>query len=198
MKKIVVMLFAMIALSTGAYAQLKAGAKAGLNLANFYGDDAGSSDIRLSFHFGGYLNYAITESFSFQPELLYNSVGARESADDPDFGEFDATMKLSYLSIPFMFIYSTGPINFQAGPQLGVLLDAKVKAEAMGQSVEVDMKDQFKTLDLGLNFGIGGDFGRVNASARYCLGLSNIFDEEDADLKNGVIQFSIGVKFFGD
>ncbi|HEY3403327.1 MAG TPA: porin family protein [Ohtaekwangia sp.] len=198
MKKLIV-LFVVIAISaSGVTAQVTGGAKVGLNLANFSGDDADGSDIRPSVHIGAYLNHPISETFSFQPELLYNSVGAKESIDDPDIGELDATMKLSYLSMPLMFIYSTGSINFQAGPQLGFLVGAKAKIEAMGESVEVDVKSEFKDIDLGLNFGLGGNFGKANLALRYYLGLSNIADAEDADLKNSVISLSLGVRLFGE
>lgn len=176
---------------------LSIGAKAGLNLANLTGDDVEDTDMRLSFHAGGYLNLAFSESLSLQPELLYNSVGAKSSYDDPDFGEVDETLKLDYLSLPVNLMYSFGNFNVHAGPQLNFLLAAEQKLEAGGEEVEFDVKDGLKGSDIGFNIGLGANFGKLNATARYCLGLTNIADDDDGDLKNGVIQLSLGYRLFG-
>jgi hypothetical protein len=186
-------------------AQPSFGIKTGLNLANASGDDADALDtkMRASFHVGGYLTFDVSEHFAIQPELLYNSVGSKfeESFSDPDFGniDIDATFKLEYISVPVMFLYKVNDqFNIQAGPQAGFLVSAKAKAKgtAFGQSVSgsEDVKDEFKSVDFGVNFGVGVNFDRISASARYCLGLVNVIDEDEADYKNNAIQLSVGYK----
>jgi hypothetical protein len=93
-----------------------------------------------------------------------------------------------------MVLYSFGNVNIQAGPQIGFLLSAKRKDDGEDE----DIKDLFKSTDFGFNLGLGADFGKLNASARYCIGLSNIADDEDVEIKNGVFQIALGLKLFGE
>lgn len=201
MKKLLPVLLLVIA--SPAFSQWGGGLKAGLNIANFIGEDADGADPRIGYHIGGYMTKSITESFSFQPELIVSSVGTKteESGYDPDFlGDYSikATIILTYLSAPIMFTYNiSDKVNLQAGPQLSYLMAAKTKydieSDLITDSGSEGVKDQFKAIDFGLNFGLGVNFGVVNASARYSLGLTEIPDES-ANLKNSVIQISLGYK----
>jgi Outer membrane protein beta-barrel domain len=187
-----VLLYSLFAV--GAFAQgISGGLKAGLNLANATGNDAGNTDMRIAYHFGGYININLPGALSVQPELLYNSVGAKDSQDG-----VDMTYKLNYFTVPVDLIYSFGNFNIQAGPQFGFLVSAKGKAEYQGESTEQDIKDYFKSTDVGVNVGLGATFGKLQASARYCMGLTKIWDADDVDVKNGVIQLSLGYRLFGN
>ncbi len=181
--------------AAGAFAQgMSGGVKAGLNLANFSGDDVGDTDMRIAYHIGGFLNLGLSDVLSFQPELLYNSVGTQVSE-----GNEKLVYKLNYVSIPLSLLYSFGTVNVQAGPQFSFLASAKGKASVGDDSAEIDIKDWFKGTDLGVNIGLGASFGKINASARYYLGLTDIPDSEgDAKIKNSNIQLSLGYKLFGD
>lgn len=191
MKKLLLSAIAVCAFSVASFAQMSIGAKAGLNFANV-GGDAENTDMRTSIHLGGYLNFAMSEQLSFQPELLYNSVGYKVSEDG---GE--ATAKINYISIPLMVKYSFGPVNVQVGPQLSFLAGAKYKWEADGESGEEDI-DDLKGMDLGLNIGLGADVDKLNFALRYSAGLSNTYDGEgDFKTTNNVIQLSIGYTLFG-
>ena len=194
MKKIFLTVSLCALFATGAFAQgISGGLKGGLNLANAIGDDAGDSEMRIAYHIGGFLNIGLGGALAVQPELLFNSVGAKDSEDGMEF-----VYKLNYITVPVNLMYSFGNFNVQAGPQFGFLLSAKGKASGQGESVEMDIKEYFKSTDIGVNAGLGASFGKLHASARYCLGLSQIWDEEDVDVKNGVIQFSVGYKLFGN
>jgi opacity protein-like surface antigen len=193
MKRIFLALSMVTLFAAGAAAQgVSVGVKAGLNLANLTGDDAGDTKMKVGYHFGGYAKFALTEAFSVQPELLYNAVGAKATEDG-----YDGNYKINYVTVPVMLGYSFGKISIQAGPQIGFLTSAKLKVEGGGDSDEVDIKDSLKGTDFGMNVGLGADFGKLNAAARYCIGLSNIADSDNASVKNGVIQFSLGYKLFG-
>jgi hypothetical protein len=193
MKRIFLALSMVTLFAAGAAAQgISVGVKAGINLANLTGDDAGDTKMKVGYHVGGYAKISLTEAFSVQPELLYNAVGAKDSEDG-----FDSNYKLNYVTIPVMLGYSFGKISVQAGPQIGFLTSAKVKVESGNDSGEVDIKDQLKGTDFGVNVGLGADFGKLNAAARYCIGLSSIVDSDNASVKNGVIQLSLGYKLFG-
>jgi hypothetical protein len=185
-----------------ASAQWSGGLKAGLNLANFIGDDADGSDPRIGYHVGGYLNKSISEHVIFQPELLISSVGSKtkESGTDPDFGDYsiEGNAQLTYLTLPVMFVFNLNEnVNLQAGPQLGFLMAAKLKydieSDFISMSGSEDVKEQFKPIDFGVNVGVGVNFGLINAALRYNLGLSEI-GEESGNIKNSVIQLSLGYK----
>lgn len=195
MKRIFLSVAMVTLFAAGAFAQgMSGGLKAGLNLATFSGDDADGADMRASFHFGGYLNLGLTEALSFQPELLYNSLGAKQ-----DFDGGELVYKMSYISVPLNLIYSFGNFNVQAGPQFSFLASAKGEYSIGDDSAETDIKEMFKGTDLGVNIGLGASFGKLSASARYFLGLSNVYDsEDDVDLKNSNIQLSLGYRLFGE
>lgn len=181
--------------AAGAFAQgMSGGLKAGLNLSNFAGDDVDGTDMRIAYHIGGFVNFGLTDALSLQPELLYNSIGAKADSEDGD-----VTFKMNYVSIPVSLIYSFGNFNIQAGPQISFLASAKAKASDGDFSGEVDMKEFFKGTDIGVNLGVGASFGKIQAALRYYLGVSDIPDVEgDANWKNSNFQLSLGYKLFGE
>lgn len=192
MKKLLLVI-AMVAAGFTANAQdVKFGAKAGLNISNVSGEDVENNDARTSFHIGAVAEIEISDKFSIQPELVYSAQGAKSSD-----GDIDVTLSLDYLNIPVMAkFYVAEGFSLEAGPQVGFLMSAKAKAEFMGDSAENDIKDDFKSIDFGLNFGAGYKLENgLNFSARYNIGLSNIAEESDNSVKNGVFQVSVGYFF---
>jgi len=197
MKKLFLTVAAVAICTATLFAQISVGAKAGVNLANVNGD-VDNTDMKVGFHVGGYVNVAFSDALSLQPELLFNSVGYKYTVSN-GFDEADVTSNLNYISIPVSLMYSFGPVNLHAGPQLGFLMSAKTKSDFDGFD-DQDLKDDLKSTDLGFNVGAGVKFGNLNVTARYTIGLSNIADGDDADdidVKNGVIQLSLGYKLFG-
>ncbi|WP_462317609.1 porin family protein [Marinilabilia sp.] len=185
----------LLSISTVSVAQVKFGVKAGVNIANVSGDDAENMDSRLAPVFGVFANVALSESLSFQPELLYSMKGAKESMSMEGM-DIESTAKLSYIDIPLMLKYNiSGGFNLQAGPQLGLLLSADNEMEAGGESETMDIKDELKGMDFGFNIGAGYDFGSLGVDVRYNLGLSNIADYEDGDLKNTGVQIGVSYAF---
>ncbi|WP_267739639.1 porin family protein [Myroides injenensis] len=194
MKKITLSLVAALAFGFAANAQtpdVKFGVKGGLNFSNLTNFNDASS--LTGFHIGGLAEIFINEKFSIQPELLYSAQGA--SVDGPIYadGEFigiikDAKLKLNYINIPVMAKYYVWEgLNIQAGPQFGFNVDSKLES--------VDVKDSFKTFDLGVNFGAGYELPvGLFFDARYNVGLTKVNKEGD-NVKNGVFQLSVGYKF---
>jgi hypothetical protein len=187
MKKTILFVAMAVCLSTGAMAQgISGGIKAGLNFANQkFGSDVlnTSADSRTSWHAGLFLTIK-AGSFGVQPEVLYNSVGAEFDAGD--------VRKIDYVSIPVMIRFNFAKIvNIHAGPQFGMLLSAKDE--------DIDIKEELKSTDLGIGAGIGLDIPMgLTASVRYVFGISDINDSNsDFELKNNVMQVSVGYKLFG-
>ena len=163
--------------------EIKFGAKGGLNFASVSGDNTEGIDGVTSFNFGVLSEIPISDKFSFQPELMYSGQG---------YSFYDNTIALSYLNIPLMGkYYLIKGLSVEAGPQIGFLFSAK--------NDDTDAKDSFKTLDFGVNFGLGYKFNNgLNIGVRYNLGLTDIndIDNSTGKNKNGVFQLSVGYFFF--
>lgn len=200
MKKLFTLLFLVCLFSTMSFAQMQAGLKAGVNISNLSGDDAGSPDSKTGFAFGGFFMYQFSPMFAIQPEAYYTMKGATDKMDFQG-TTVDLTYTLDYIEIPVLFkflipIQGSGvkPAIF-AGPFLGINTTAKVKAEFDGQSQEDDLTDT-KSTEFGLQFGGGIGFpvgkGELGVDIRYILGLSTIDDSaEEADVKNNVININL-------
>ncbi|WP_300569033.1 porin family protein [Flavobacterium sp.] len=185
MKKVLLSAVAIFAFGFANAQETKFGVKAGLNMANLTGDVEDNS-MKVGFHVGGFAEIKISDKFAVQPELLYSTQGTKFDGGSYDF---------NYLNIPVMAkFFATEQFSIEAGPQIGFLMSAKINPDN-GDSV--DVKDELKSMDFGLNFGLGYDFTEnFSAGARYNFGFSNIIDAEDSgELKNGVISVSVGYKF---
>lgn len=216
MKKITLSLLGLLAFSTSAIAQeVKFGPKAGINFANLSGD-VEDNKMLMGFHVGAFAEIKLNDKFAIQPEILYSAQGTKMETSETLMGvtytaESDA--KLNYINVPIMAkYYITDNFAVEAGPYVGFLASANSKGSYTnaGTTVEFDedIKDELKSVDFGL--GLGASFNMENGffvGARYGLGLSTV--EEDytenvggvqvthkaADIKNGVIQVSVGYKF---
>lgn len=196
MKKTILTIMALGAFSFAAQAQtpdLKLGAKAGVNFANLT-----DADMITSFHVGAVAEIFINDKFSVQPELLYSAQGASNKEQGIEFER-----NLDYINIPIMAkYYLMDGLSVQAGPQVGFLVKAESKISGGGESITVDSKDNFQSVDFGLNLGAGYELPMgVFFDARYNLGLSKVNKKsegemiETKDIKNGVMQVSVGYKF---
>jgi long-subunit fatty acid transport protein len=202
MKNIILAAVAVFGFTFANAQEVKFGVKGGINLSSFTGDVEDPSS-KVGFQAGGFAEIKLTDEFSIQPELLYSLQGAKR--DESGFGYFSkSTLNLSYLNIPVMVkYYVIEKFSFEAGPQIGFLLSAKedIEGNAYGESTseKVDVKDELKSMDFGVNFGAGYDFTEnISAGIRYNFGLSNIADFGDGDnrkIKNSVFSLSIGYKF---
>jgi hypothetical protein len=187
MRKSIFAVIVCLTLSIGNAQDITFGVKAGVNLANTHASGSEENlDGITSFHFGCTVEFSISETFSIQPELLYSAQG---SVDE------DYVLNLNYINLPIIakFYVSEG-LSLEAGPQIGFL----VKAEVEFDDLSVDIKDEFKSIDFGFNFGTAYKLeSGLNFAARYTLGLSNIIDDNDLDtkVKNGVFQLSVGYTF---
>ena len=197
MKKLILFAALAIFVIANSNAQINFGAKAGVNFATITGDDVESFDGRTAFHVGVVAEIVISETFSFQPELLYSAQGADYSDE-----EFEGTFKLDYLNIPLMAKFYVGEgFSLEAGPQIGLLMSAKDEYDFTGtafKSEEEDIKEFVKDIDFGINVGVGYKLeGGLNFGARYNLGLSDANDSGDDSftLKNSVIQAYVGYFF---
>ncbi len=191
MKKLILSAIALMAFTFANAQETRFGVKGGLNLSNFTG---ASTDLRASFHVGGFAEIKVIERLAIQPELLYSSQGARYHVD----GSSDSgrAYKLDYINIPVLAkFYVTKEFTVEAGPQIGFLVSAK--------NEDRDIKDAFKGTDFGFNFGAGYNFtDNFSVGLRYTVGVSGLFDRDYNDFgsyydssKNSNLQLSLAYKF---
>jgi hypothetical protein len=190
MKKLITTLAFAALFAITASAQIAIGLKGGLNLANITGEDVEENSMLTAFHGGVYATFNFGDRLGFQPELLLNGTGTTY-----DFGaDGKLDFKTTYISVPMMLLFKINEtFNIQAGPQLSFL----TKAEISDGTTSIDFKDEVESTEWGANIGLGLNFGKFNVTGRYCIGLSNIAKESDVDVKNSVIQLSLGYTLFG-
>jgi opacity protein-like surface antigen len=202
MKKITLSIVAVLAFGFANAQEVKFGVKGGINLSTLTGDIEEASS-KVGFQVGAFAEIKLTEKFSIQPELLYSAQGVKTEFNDMD-GSEENKINLGYLNIPVMAKYYVAEkFSLEAGPQVGFLLSAKNDFSSFdGEdsfSKNIDIKDNFKSIDFGVNFGAGYDFTEnLSAGLRYNLGLSNILENEAGDnfkQKNSVFSLSVGYKF---
>lgn len=170
------------------------GLKGGMNISNMSADpqELEDGDSLKSFAFGAWYGLPLNRRFTFQPEAFYSVKGDAETVDG-----FTSSTKVSYLDVPvlakmgFMHGGSVQPSLF-VGPSVALNLSAKSKFEGEGSDIEVDVKDQMNTFDVGLVVGGGVDIpvGRRNfgLELRYSKGLTNAAgDDANGDATNDVI-----------
>ncbi len=179
MRKILIIAVFFIAGISASQAQaIKFGVKAGANFANLDGDNVDTSTYT-SFHFGALLELNVFQNFSIQPELMYSSQGAKVNEEAFDKIEYN------YVTVPVLakFYLITDKLSLEAGPQFSFMVNENVP-------------DQFRTKSFdfaavgGLGFNITENFF---AQARYVVGLTDT--SKDAEVKNKVIQVSLGYRF---
>ncbi len=186
MKKLVLVI-AILVFTLNMNAQISFGAKSGINIASISGDNTDLFEPKIGLVIGGVAEFKISDAFAVQPEILFSQQGI-------SIENSNTKLKMNYLNLPIMAkYYPTTSLSLQFGPQIGFLLSAK----ADNGKVTVDRNDNFKTVDLGLGFGIGYklDFG-LFFDARYNIGLININDVNGTDKNyNSILNFSVGYYF---
>ena len=190
--------------------------------ADFDGGEDVDTKMKIGAQVGLTLN-AQFGNVAFQPSLLFSQKGFKiEETQSGTYAgiTYTSTSKLdaalNYLDIPLNFVYTTGGDNgFQifAGPYIGIGLSGKVKSETSGsidgesfsekETATVkfaneqgnDDKAYFRTLNAGLNGGLGYKAGPFQVQAGYSLGLTNMFPDndynDDSSLKDRTAQFSL-------
>jgi hypothetical protein len=189
MKKNIIVIVTMLLIGSAAYsqAQLAIGIKGGLNFANLSSSSASAAYAsRTGYHAGAFLLVKLSK-IGIQPEILFSRQGST-------IGGLDASF--DYVNIPVVLkLYTVAGINLQVGPQFGFVSGAQGPLTVNGITTVQDVSNRLKGFDLSAALGLGWDapFG-LTFDARYNLGLSKVNDTGSDDVKNQVIQVSVGFK----
>lgn len=161
------------------------GIKGGVNFYNIHNDNSTSYDSKIGFNLGLLGHIHIAKHFAIQPELEFSTQGAKF-----DVNNSTNKLNLNYINIPVLvqYMWDNG-FRLQAGPQAGLLLSAKSKIN----DNNVDIKSDFKPLDLGVSFGMGyiHPSTGIGIDVRYNLGLTNINKNSDVNSTNRGFQLSL-------
>ncbi|SHG85478.1 porin family protein [Flavobacterium defluvii] len=191
MKKVILTTIAVLAFGFANAQQTRFGVKGGLNITNFSGDN--DSNALIGFQVGGFAEIKVIERLSIQPELLFSAQGASFDAIG---NNNDIDYRLNYINIPVLAkFYITKQFSVEGGPQLGFLVSAKRDGN--------DVKDAYKSTDLGFNFGAGYNFtDNFSVGIRYTVGLSNVRDYDTDNIddyidspKNSVLALTAAYRF---
>ena len=171
----------MVLLASTATAQhTNIGIKGGLNSYNIETNNGSGFDSMIGLHAGLLGHIHLNDQFGLQPEVYYSMQGAKSG---------NSEIKLDYINVPLLlqYMFDNG-FRIQAGPQLGLLLNAKAENDS-----SVNIKDEFKSLDLGLS--VGASYVHVSTGfgidARYNLGLTDISESSLVESTNR--GFQVGV-----
>ena len=198
MKKL--FLGAAIAMSSLTFAQ-QFGIKAGMNVSSISNDGWDDSKAKVGFYGGLFMNAPLAESFSIQPEILYNNLGSKTERTVAG-TKYSSTLNLDYIAVPVMFQYNATPeFYLEAGPEFGFLVNASSKATAGNNSNTTNIDtDSFNKFNMGIGLGAGFNItNKFGINARYVAGLNDITDNDkwgsDASNKNNNFQVGLAYKF---
>lgn len=204
MKKIILITLAMVFVATSVFSQVptlpKLGIKAGINMANGYGNDVENSSWKLGFFGGGFIGYGFNPMFDIQGELLFCMKGAKSEPNDTT----TYTSNLNYINIPVLLKFNLPTVGFgtsiYGGVDMGILITAETEVDVGGDKTTTDVKDDMNSMDFGAVIGADFDYNNVILDLRYTIGLTNVMKKveniDQVDAKNHVISFGLGYRFF--
>ncbi|KAA5823649.1 PorT family protein [Algibacter amylolyticus] len=143
------------------------GLKAGADFASmkFKAEGASVSTSETGFYIGAFADIDVSESFVFQPSVMYVSID-----------------ELDQIAIPLMAkIPVSEEFSVLAGPSLGILLDTGEGVKSLNFGVEAgaayDISEQFFV------------------EARYSLGLANLIEDAPSGYSSKLSGFFVGVGY---
>lgn len=179
----IAVVMAMMLTGTLSAQNVNIGVKGGLNVYNVTNNSEFNSKPGMYLGLLGHIHLPNTTKWALQPEIMYSSQGAR-------FGDSNNKLNLDYLNVPVLiqYMFDNG-FRLQAGPQLGFLVNANT---IVGEN-KMDVKDNYKNIDLGLSFGASyvhppSGFG---LDARYNLGLTDINARGTTEYRNNGFQLGV-------
>ena len=156
----------------------------GFTISDFSGSDASDNGALSSLNFGVGADYYLNNRWSIRSGINYQTMGS-----DVD----DEILGLSYLTIPLNANWHFGKTrkwNLNFGPSVGFLTYAK--------HGDLDVKDAFNSVQVGLNVGIGYKFEltkKLSLLVDY-QGMAGLTDAaKDLNLRNNYGSLNAGLVF---
>ena len=207
MKKLILLMFVLTIMINNSNAQKSGivfGLKAGANYSNQYDSKSENftSDSKLGFAGGAYLNFPLGSSIGFQPEILLSQKGFKATGKLLG-SSYNLTRTTSYIDVPLML--SIKPVQFLTivlGPQYSYLL--KQKDVFTNNVFTSEQNQEFTNENIRKNilgFTGGVDLNIKNATVGLRIGRD--FQNNNGDgtsstprYKNAWVQATLGLRVF--
>lgn len=163
------------------------GLKVGSNFSNLEVKNGSSSDYITGIHLGGLAHVHLSKQWALQPEIVFSGQGGSFTT-----GSLTNKFALNYINVPVLlqYMFDNG-FRLQAGPQIGFLVSAKNKSN----SLEADLKNDYKSADVSFPIGLGYLFDSgLGIDGRWVPGISQINKTGDATTNN-VFQLGLFYQF---
>jgi opacity protein-like surface antigen len=196
--------------STGAFAQMSFGVKAGLNFTNMNIKNSGDKDndakFKAGINAGAFADFELTDMLGAEVGMNFETKGSMKKFNE---GKTKDIINVVYVTVPVDVKLTFGSLYVLAGPYASVAVMGKTKIKAKGdddnfkESRDIEFgneegKSNMKRLDFGLGVGVGYELNdNLGVRAGYDLGLSNLEPGGDKknSMKNGSINISATYKF---
>lgn len=179
---------AMMLVAVAGFSQVRFDVRAGMSMANYAKADG--ADMKVGYTVGVGLDYAFTDMWSFQSGLMFSGKGAKAG---------DVKFKPNYLDIPLLAALKLPIVDdvkfvVNAGPYLSCGLAGKYKVGSASTDFFGDAdKGLAKRFDVGLQYGVGAEFGNllVNLNGQYGF----VSPWKNGDAKNLDFYLTLGYRF---
>lgn len=194
MKKLLIVIFASIAISATSQEKFGIGIKIGQNFSSV--NSVAVDRHAASYHGGVTAQIGLTEKISLVPEVMLSQTKLATNPSIIDvLGDNNLkpeTYHLNYLIVPLLVqVKPFSGLLLQAGPQYGILIDQKKDGV---ENAQLAFKEGEFSFVGGAKVNLGGFF----VYGRYVVGLQNINDLQDqAKWKTRQWQLGIGMNLFG-
>ena len=184
MKRIPLLLVALVACIAVPAQSIQVGPRLGVNFTNITIDGIKEqSHTRL--HLGAFLSAPVADKFDVQVELLYSQQGAYLIE------VINGLNTMNYLNIPLLGKFRPiEKLSVYGGPQIGIALSSKWTSKFSGDVYDFSASQSATDLSLLL----GGEYEvyeGLTAGARYFFSLGDTRKEKDVAGKNKVFQISL-------
>jgi len=192
---IIIIFFSQYCIVKGQYFGIKGGPD--ILWVNYnYNGEPRNSNPQMGFHLGMTLEIQFTSSFAFGTGAIFSEKGFQEDYLIPN----EDKTTFFYMDIPVLLVYKvqtgTNNLYFHVGPYLGLGLFTNLT----GASFEMengfgDEPEQYHKYDLGIDLGggVSFDFWRIGLS--YNVGLFDIRNATDTNIRNRVLGLDVAYIF---
>ncbi|MGD8867779.1 MAG: porin family protein [Gemmatimonadales bacterium] len=189
-------------LAVSGHSQTSVGVRGGFSYSELAGEI--KTDSKSGFLIGAFVGFGIAGNLGIRPEISYVQKGAKVEGSDLATGEpLSQTTDIDYfellipVGIDLAVEGETVQPRLYVGPTLGLALSCEFDPDTGDPSQ--DCKDDFKSSDFGVVFGVGVELGSgpgaFLADLRYDYGIADINDTGDnISKKNRSIQLSFGYR----
>lgn len=186
------------------------GIKAGPNYSSVVGDLTEGLKFRFSGHAGIFMEFELSESLKFQPELLYSSQGFQFSSDlssienpnpSGDQNDFRNNVQLNFITVPLLMKFGINDkLDAQVGPQFGFLINQITKTknlnEGDGASNDRMVQNGNFQLDYGATLGLGYAINdKLSLAPRAYIGLRNRLNGLGGNLYNVNVALQLSLNY---